>query len=108
MHSRCIGSRTTSNYTLSLHDALPIWFRLGRSPRVIRVGGRRCVHPRAGGLGAREVTVYGMQGRSEEHTSELQSRSELVCRLLLAKKNIYIRPSQHHLPVATLSDSNYN
>src|SRR5690625_5710555 len=34
-------------------------------------------------------------GRSEEHTSELQSRGHLVCRLLLEKKNIYMKQVQH-------------
>src|SRR5690625_7901808 len=61
-------------YTLSLHDALPIWFahRSGwswwstRSPLQVR----RCA------------------SRSEEHTSELHSRGHLVCRLLLEKKKI--------------------
>src|SRR5947207_2434324 len=65
---------TTEIYTLSLHDALPI-SRLSR--RLLgfhehRLGG---VH------GCRH---HG--GRSEEHTSELQSHSDLVCRLLLEKK----------------------
>src|SRR5687768_18370101 len=36
------------------------------------------------------VTISGVTGRSEEHTSELQSRLHLVCRLLLEKKNISI------------------
>src|SRR3712207_7840839 len=63
---------TTEIYTLSLHDALPIWWRRPRgSPR-----GRA---PRRSGLVA--------PVRSEEHTSELQSRQYLVCRLLLEKKN---------------------
>src|SRR6516165_1416328 len=61
---------TTEIYTLSLHDALPIFgLRPGDEPR----GGRRV---RRGDAGQ----------RSEEHTSELQSQSNLVCRLLLEKK----------------------
>src|SRR2546427_7013427 len=61
---------TTEIYTLSLHDALPISRRwpvstLPDSPRTCM---RRAI-------------------RSEEHTSELQSQSNLVCRLLLEKKN---------------------
>src|SRR6266849_11097318 len=59
---------TTEIYTLSLHDALPISRRGDhRRPRLpdVRVLGHR---------------------RSEEHTSELQSRVDLVCRLLLEKK----------------------
>src|SRR5476649_506523 len=62
---------TTEIYTLSLHDALPIY------RRVLRRDGRR----RAGQPDAVPRIV-----RSEEHTSELQSHSDLVCRLLLEKK----------------------
>src|SRR5438093_13244206 len=63
---------TTEIYTLSLHDALPI------SPlRAQRAAGRRPGRPRA---------PRGRPGRSEEHTSELQSLTNLVCRLLLEKK----------------------
>src|SRR5476649_3090606 len=59
---------TTEIYTLSLHDALPIWS-----------GGAA-----AGGT---RVRTHGPgDPRSEEHTSELQSHSDLVCRLLLEKK----------------------
>src|SRR5712664_1047233 len=63
---------TTEIYTLSLHDALPI-YRLER----VRDGGRTATARSRGDR--RDV-------RSEEHTSELQSRSDLVCRLLLDKK----------------------
>src|SRR5258706_3922435 len=65
---------TTEIYTLSLHDALPIC-----SPRL---PGRRDPKPRAAsrGPGSR------WRRRSEEHTSELQSLTNLVCRLLLEKK----------------------
>src|SRR3712207_7005618 len=73
-------------YTLSLHDALPIFGRhVARRPRVAGTArarrGRRAQGPRqpADRLPGR---------RSEEHTSELQSRPYLVCRLLLEKKNI--------------------
>src|SRR2546422_11736223 len=65
---------TTEIYTLSLHDALPICVPAGRP--LPRGGG-----PAPAGDGAR----FGRQ-RSEEHTSELQSRLHLVCRLLLEKK----------------------
>src|SRR3989442_933853 len=64
---------TTEIYTLSLHDALPI-SRRGRSRREARAG-----QARGAGRARRP-------GRSEEHTSELQSRPHLVCRLLLEKK----------------------
>src|SRR2546422_2831545 len=74
---------TTEIYTLSLHDALPISCartgnsevvlggipRLGPAPRVVYRGSKAHILP-----------------RSEEHTSELQSRLHLVCRLLLEKK----------------------
>src|SRR5437667_7470518 len=67
---------STQIYTLSLHDALPI------SPRV-RSRLRRCRRRRA--ATARLGPSSG--SRSEEHTSELQSHHDLVCRLLLEKKN---------------------
>src|SRR5690348_18224808 len=61
-------------YTLSLHDALPIWLNVNR----LEVAqGVPCV--------LRERTLACL--RSEEHTSELQSPVHLVCRLLLEKKN---------------------
>src|SRR2546422_11580916 len=79
---------TTEIYTLSLHDALPICL-----PREDRSEGRAALvwGRRAGGVGGRvgegEVGANARAGeRSEEHTSELQSRLHLVCRLLLEKK----------------------
>src|SRR2546430_11437779 len=67
---------TTEIYTLSLHDALPI-----------------CECSKQGVLHARRICqrdqfVALQRFRSEEHTSELQSQSNLVCRLLLEKKKI--------------------
>src|SRR2546430_6840302 len=83
---------TTEIYTLSLHDALPI-----------------CCPPCAGAFHTCHMpvrseakyisTFHGRRfGRSEEHTSELQSQSNLVCRLLLEKKKKYTSPitSEHH------------
>src|SRR2546422_1610360 len=67
---------TTEIYTLSLHDALPIWYGF---PASLRSGFR---DPRA----SSESRKYRRRIRSEEHTSELQSRLHLVCRLLLEKK----------------------
>src|SRR3954468_19955127 len=64
---------TTEIYTLSLHDALPIFER-------------ECAHRSAHMEGAAARLVV-RNVRSEEHTSELQSRRDLVCRLLLEKKN---------------------
>src|SRR3712207_9169611 len=66
---------TTEIYTLSLHDALPICLDRAQGARADR-NRRPARSPRAA-RGAR---------RSEEHTSELQSRQYLVCRLLLEKK----------------------
>src|SRR5260370_21859209 len=65
---------TTEIYTLSLHDALPI---------SERGGGYWVVAPFRAMEG---FTVLVNRGRSEEHTSELQSHLNLVCRLLLEKK----------------------
>src|SRR3712207_8091710 len=77
---------TTEIYTLSLHDALPI-SRAGRGPRRRPVGGPGTTG-RAGGGRGRPRRARPRRGgpRSEEHTSELQSRQYLVCRLLLEKK----------------------
>src|SRR6266536_6464399 len=73
---------TTEIYTLSLHDALPISAPPRRRP------GR--VHPTAC---LRASIAPRPLPRSEEHTSELQSRVDLVCRLLLEKKK---KPSRRH------------
>src|SRR2546430_7341062 len=64
---------TTEIYTLSLHDALPI---------SCLDGGRY----RHGSTPVDPPSRAARDGRSEEHTSELQSQSNLVCRLLLEKK----------------------
>src|SRR5207237_9823905 len=76
-------------YTLSLHDALPIssWGNLiGLGRDVLRVQWYVSAIPGVAIL----ITVLAVslvgQGRSEEHTSELQSHLNLVCRLLLEKK----------------------
>src|SRR5207248_4399580 len=93
-------------YTLSLHDALPIcryWLRhrSGISVRAANASEQTrqdAAHPIAAQCGRRSafltVTVipdaplFAPPARSEEHTSELQSPYDLVCRLLLEKKNI--------------------
>src|SRR2546422_2562415 len=72
---------TTEIYTLSLHDALPISTAWARLPALASVA------PCAGGPPASPVPRWeASRTRSEEHTSELQSRLHLVCRLLLEKK----------------------
>src|SRR5687768_18286830 len=80
---------TTEIYTLSLHDALPICFVVLLFLRTVLLGLSHCTFTACTGLGF---------GRSEEHTSELQSRLHLVCRLLLEKKKmqINIRRLQTH------------
>src|SRR3712207_8359627 len=86
---------TTEIYTLSLHDALPIYELHVQAAEVQRpqVGAdrdqdlrqqlRRAHHADAGHAALRQRRLHA---RSEEHTSELQSRQYLVCRLLLEKK----------------------
>src|SRR3712207_6955594 len=91
---------TTEIYTLSLHDALPIWIHTWvRSDDVLydigaNVGAYSLVAAKKRGGGARVFAFdpsYANIERSEEHTSELQSRQYLVCRLLLEKKNLNSR-----------------
>src|SRR5256885_7187610 len=81
---------TTEIYTLSLHDALPIWFAAYVARCAARV---RHVLDHGWGSAAAlvaEDSRFGIHARagerSEEHTSELQSPCNLVCRLLLEKK----------------------
>src|SRR2546427_8663218 len=92
---------TTEIYTLSLHDALPIWVHRPRGAAARGRRRRRRLPPQGrrqpGGprhrrreLPARRVRLEQTRDhRSEEHTSELQSQSNLVCRLLLEKKKQY-------------------
>src|SRR5207248_11092318 len=87
---------TSEIYTLSLHDALPIWCS-GGEPLLVRTD-RLAINPRdpfdlsLAGACFQQRPDRGLQmwtlleARSEEHTSELQSPYDLVCRLLLEKK----------------------
>src|SRR5882672_12746961 len=93
------GTAATEIYTLSLHDALPISISLSSSPSTCRTWCKGCPS------GKISFT------RSEEHTSELQSHSDLVCRLPLEKKK---QPQQHIFVLLnqtknqrTHGDSNY-
>src|SRR3712207_8697376 len=87
---------TTEIYTLSLHDALPISRRTGstRTPSAARSprspASSRCTTCTCG------RSPRGSPRRSEEHTSELQSRQYLVCRLLLEKKKRQNHNSKNH------------
>src|SRR3712207_8468572 len=84
---------TAEIYTLSLHDALPIFpdllYRATTSKGGTPIGaaGRGI----AGGLAGALLLSIVSRMRSEEHTSELQSRQYLVCRLLLEKKKPHTR-----------------
>src|SRR5438067_6912022 len=80
------ATATSDIYTLSLHDALPICSKsfCRRSNAVVR---------------SNVAATAQMSGaRSEEHTSELQSRFDLVCRLLLEKKKTTDSPTDTTLP----------
>src|SRR5699024_12696452 len=92
-------------YTLSLHDALPICLQLGNDSLFLFCGSRTDHFKGLYWDGEGFVLLYkrfengnlrwprhrndavSLTSRSEEHTSELQSRFDLVCRLLLEKKN---------------------
>src|SRR5437868_12758038 len=65
---------TPEIYTLSLHDALPIWLSGAHTDQRLAI--QKAV----------VIAIAAAPARSEEHTSELQSRFDLVCRLLLEKK----------------------
>src|SRR5258706_12036672 len=81
---------TTEIYTLSLHDALPIFLVRMETTESLRVVVFESALP--------ETTT-----RSEEHTSELQSLTNLVCRLLLEKKKPALQRSQHPLTQSSCS-----
>src|SRR5690242_21709825 len=80
-------TKPTYLYTLSLHDALPICSMASAPPWRAAAScpegtARSCPWPRGTGTGRARWPLR----RSEEHTSELQSHVNLVCRLLLEKK----------------------
>src|SRR2546430_8728078 len=99
---------TTEIYTLSLHDALPIWIAarpgrrslwsgiLGQDHTRFACGGRDPEEGRHRRLCRCRARARSRLCRSEEHTSELQSQSNLVCRLLLEKKKKQEYKTQHH------------
>src|SRR5690348_18208295 len=92
---------TTEVYTLSLHDALPICQLAHR--HIGRIGRAAAAAVEHRGQARADEVVRHLQcrgfGRSEEHTSELQSPVHLVCRLLLEKKKLIHKSSSHCVPV---------
>src|SRR5215203_6364760 len=78
---------TTEIYTLSLHDALPIYVGVVAGVALVQMTGWLWLDP----VVAICVAANIIRERSEEHTSELQSRQYLVCRLLLEKKKKKLR-----------------
>src|SRR5207249_7376427 len=102
-----IAPAPSTFYTLSLHDALPICINIADSPMArVRMGCIAMARLIQDHLGletiihftTRDRNLMALQSellgaRSEEHTSELQSRFDIVCRLLLEKKNhIHVKP----------------
>src|SRR5262249_60931702 len=98
----------TQSSTLSLHDALPIslagvgWLLVG-GPGLSGDGGprRRRAPSHGAGRGRWPGAESPPGGRSEEHTSELQSLTNLVCRLLLEKKKNETHKKRHHILART-------
>src|SRR5438874_8912824 len=101
IHFFFIDPATTEIYTLSLHDALPISAQdlsfiqaqgitmlvAVRSASAVRLQARLLDPSKFASSTGLETLTLDLD-RSEEHTSELQSRRDLVCRLLLEKKNM--------------------
>src|SRR5207237_6195988 len=93
-------------YSLSLHDALPICIRWStapcRSPQ--RSASTSSRHRRT-----RSALAWRGTRRSEEHTSELQSHLNLVCRLLLEKKNTTVARKRYgHVSLSRQNDQDTN
>src|SRR5699024_12877925 len=96
-HSRAPDAVAAAIHPVSLHDALPIWWPAATAPRPSSARPAACgipsrIPPRATATAspsrATAPTKVKPLPRSEEHTSELQSRFDLVCRLLPEKKNM--------------------
>src|SRR5256885_12794177 len=89
---------TTEIYTLSLHDALPIYVALFE--KLIEAAHNNVIHgPGIKDLGP-STRPWRVLRRSEEHTSELQSPCNLVCRLLLEKKKKHVSQRVRTEPIA--------
>src|SRR2546429_6402184 len=88
---------TTEIYTLSLHDALPIFPADVKEPYLAEY------------WSSNYATRHRTSARSEEHTSELQSRLHLVCRLLLEKKKkLHRLVKQVRLPISVGIDRHHS
>src|SRR2546427_1912236 len=85
---------TTEIYTLSLHDALPILCSLGMGTASFSFRSWTVTYTGAAWANSGKTT---RRTRSEEHTSELQSQSNLVCRLLLEKKKKKLKQLLHDM-----------
>src|SRR5438034_5048627 len=104
-HSPITSPPPTETYTLSLHDALPISIKRGTSrgtnPRAARSHSDR-IRARKNTSEYSPISTNTIPPttntivRSEEHTSELQSHSDLVCRLLLEKKKNKKKTNNNH------------
>src|SRR2546430_12503248 len=79
---------TTEIYTLSLHDALPICVAARTNGPTSQRRASPATTSRSPAHSSNSSRLPSAKQRSEEHTSELQSQSNLVCRLLLEKKTI--------------------
>src|SRR5258708_19146819 len=94
---------TTEIYTLSLHDALPIWVSVSANPLRCQVERDECILDWAGTESRSDgISTLRRAGskRSGEHTSELPSPQHLLCRPLLLKKK---KKTPHHTKSATRS-----
>src|ERR1039458_3756969 len=94
--SACKQTARTEIYTLSLHDALPIWLLWLVLPLAVLATMTRAVW----------ISFALSTLRSEDHTSELQSLRHLVCRLLLANKRL--APRSTLFPYTTLFRSGFS
>src|SRR5690606_40653250 len=101
-HFAITDSATTAIYTLSLHDALPIFDQAGAVLLGLAQGLDQALQALFGLVDGGDGTVAQLAAghlRSEEHTSELQSRENLVCRLLLEKQKRNDRKSRPSPPL---------
>src|SRR5690348_17878250 len=101
----CNDTATTQIYTLSLHDALPIFTISGKVADQLHEPISIIIKDTSHNIAYLAQTSPGTDGtystRSEEHTSELQSPVHLVCRLLLEKKKYENEPpARHSAPVS--------